>query len=59
MSSAAVHEMIEGGHKADPIDDGAKRRFDESCMVPAVAVLVNETTEIVMASDHSAEDGRL
>jgi putative transcriptional regulator len=57
--AAAVHEMIEGGHKAGPIDDGAKRRFDEPCLVPAVAVVVDQTAEIEMASDHSAEDGTL
>jgi hypothetical protein len=54
--AAAVHEMIEGADNADPIDDEAKRRFDEARLVPAVAFVVNQTTETEMDLDHLAED---
>ena len=46
---AAVHEMMEGFHKAGAIDRRTLREFDEDCLAPATSLLPDEIKAICEA----------
>lgn len=41
--AGAVHEMVEGFHKAGAIDEQTLRQFDELCLTPATPLDAAQT----------------